>query len=300
METMIALGDAREAARRVAPMIPATVQGSAPYPTFQAALDRYVRDVTPSKRGAAQEARRARLLRITWLAPRPLNEIRGVDLARYRDERQGMVGPNTVRLELALVSHLYEIARREWGHEDLQNPAKAIRKPKLPGGRTRRVTLAELEALRSKCYPKLWDIISLALETAMRRGEIAGLTWDRVDLTRRVLRLDETKNGEVRAVPLSSRALVILRAMREKAPDAQGFVFGLETADAITKAFNRACLAAGIEGLRFHDLRHEGVSRLFELGLSLPEVAAISGHKTWAMLRRYTHLSAEALADKLG
>ena len=109
-----------------------------------------------------------------------------------------------------------------------------------------------------------------------------------------------TKNGEHRDVPLSSVAVEVLAARWEAArrPE-QGNVFAIRF-DSVTQAFRRACDRAGIKGLRFHDLRHEAVSCLFERGLSTVEVASISGHKSFAMLRRYTHVRATELAAKLG
>ena len=201
---------------------------------------------------------------------------------------------------MKLLSHLFELARKEWGFEATQNPVRFIRKPKVPRGRTRRPSPQELEALRETCHPRLWALISFAIETGMRRGEIARLACGHVGLERCVVQLHETKNGDPRTVPLSSRTLSILRNLLQQSSDSKSVVFGFESADSITKAFSRACRAASIRGLHFHDLRHEAVSRLFERGLSLPEVATLSGHKTWAMLRRYTHLSAESLVSKLG
>ncbi len=276
----------------------APLSASAGSPTLRQALERYGREVTPAKRGAAQEQRRIRQLQVSSIALHRLQELRSANFAQYRDERLRIVSPDTVRLELALFSHLYEIARREWGLESLVNPIKGIRKPKVPLGRTRRASQEELERILQRLSPKLSAIVTLAVETAMRRSEIVGLRWRDIDLQRRVASLAMTKNGERRLVPLSSRAVGAVRSLPLGLPEQR--VFGLDTADAITRAFGNACRAAGISGLRFHDLRHEGVSRLFERGLSLPEVAAVSGHKTWAMLRRYTHLSAEKLAEKLG
>jgi integrase len=288
-------------------MSPQTVPNVAPQPpsslstvSVADALGRYAREVTSTKRGAPQEQRRIKNLIALPLASKALDQLRGSDMAQYRDSRLTTVGPNTVRLELALLSNLFEIARREWGYEALQNPVKAIRKPRLPKGRSRRMTAHELERLRGQCSEKFWALITVAVETGMRRGELAKLRWADVDLQRRIATLEETKNGDRRLVPLSSRAIEALRSLEGRASSAEQRVFGLKTADAITQAFWKACRAAKIEGVRFHDLRHEAVSRLFDRGLSLPEVAAISGHRTWAMLRRYTHLSPEALAVKLG
>ena len=129
----------------------------------------------------------------------------------------------------------------------------------------------------------------------MRRGEIASLLWANIDLYAGTVLLPNTKNGDERTVPLSSKCIVLLKNLPRRI---DGRVFNM-TPHAISYAFIRACKRAKLDGLHFHDIRHEAVSRLFERGFSLPEVAAISGHKTWAMLKRYTHLRAEDLAKKL-
>ncbi|MDP1573264.1 site-specific integrase [Hydrogenophaga sp.] len=135
----------------------------------------------------------------------------------------------------------------------------------------------------------------LALETGMRRSEIASIKWQHINLVKRTLLIPITKNGEAREVPLSSVAISLLKSLQN---GTEAKVFNI-TAHAITIAFGRACKRAKLSNLHFHDLRHEAISRLFEKGLSLAEVATISGHKTWTMLRRYTHLSAENIAMKL-
>ena len=131
----------------------------------------------------------------------------------------------------------------------------------------------------------------------MRRSEILGLLWTNVDLEKRVAHLLMTKNGESRGVPLSSRAVAILRALP---PSCTGRVFGELTVEALKLSFKRAVRRAGIDGLRLHDLRHEATSRFFEKGLNVMEVASVTGHKTLQMLKRYTHLSAGDLALRLG
>ena len=133
-----------------------------------------------------------------------------------------------------------------------------------------------------------------ALETAMRRSEIVSLEWKYLDLNKRVVTLPITKNGEIRVVPLSELALKQILEMdrsRER-------IFNISN-HAVTYAFWRACKRANIKDLHFHTLRHEAISRFFERGFSLAEVALISGHKTWSMLRRYTHLKAEDLVKKM-
>jgi integrase len=138
--------------------------------------------------------------------------------------------------------------------------------------------------------------VEFAVETAMRQGEQLGLRWEDVYLARSVAILPMTKNGEGRAVPLSARAVEILRSIPRSL---SGKVFPVE-AKGLYSAFKSACRRAGIEDYTWHDLRHESVSRWAERGdMSIHELAAISGHKTLQMLKRYTHLHAEKLAEKM-
>jgi integrase len=268
--------------------------------TLAEALVKYAAEITPAKRGAVSEMGRIRLWQKHDLSYRFIDTIRGVDLAQHRDARLAAgKGGNTVRLELALISHLFEVARREWGYESLTNPVKALRKPKLPKGRTRRLNEGEEAALLTACSagpPWLTPLVVLAIETAMRRSELVALTWDNVNLQSCTALLPITKNGESRVIPLSKRATAVLRSL----PVVHGHRVFNVGADRVTYVFLVACRNAGIAGLRLHDLRHEATSRLFEKHLTLPEVASITGHKTWQMLRRYTHLRVEALVAKLG
>ncbi|MDA8149897.1 MAG: site-specific integrase [Nitrospiraceae bacterium] len=264
--------------------------------TLSEALDRYEREVSSQKRSSDQDRIYVRYWKKTGLAGRFLASIQGKDLALWRDERLLAVKPATVDRELRIISHLYTIAVKEWGMAGLVNPVTQIRKPKLPPGRDRRLGPGELEKILSNTEsPHLSHIVRFALETAMRRGEIAGMTWEMVDLKKRTVTLPETKNGEKRIVPLSSEALRILSGIPRRL---DGSVWGI-TEDPITRAFIRACKRAKVEGLTFHDLRHEATSRLFEKGFNPMEVAAITGHKTLQMLKRYTHLKAEDLAKRM-
>jgi integrase len=136
--------------------------------------------------------------------------------------------------------------------------------------------------------------VLLAIETGLRRGELVGMRWRDIDWRQRVLRVPETKIGIPRTIPLSGKALAILFSL----PAGKATVLGI-TANALRQAWQRLRDRAGAIDLHFHDLRHEAVSRLFELGLSLPEVAIISGHKEPRMLLRYTHLNPVALAQKM-
>jgi integrase len=266
--------------------------------TLSELLNRYLNEITPNKKYFKVEACRINAWLRNPLSQRYLSTLRTTDFALWRDERvkQGK-SSNTIKLELAIISHLYTVARAEWGFDSLENPIRFLRMPKLPNGRTRRVSNKEIELLIQHSGSKeLPSILKLAVETGMRRGEIVSITWKSVDLGKRTLELRETKNGESRIVPLSSEAINILSGLSTKL---DGKVFGM-TSHAITYAFIRACKRCGLTDLHFHDLRHEAITRMVEKGLNIMEVSSVSGHKTLQMLKRYTHLRAEDLALKLG
>ena len=272
--------------------------------TLAEALNRYRIEIIPQKKNAERESRRVTTL-IALLGPlsvRFLATIRGKDVMEFIASRTaGGAGANTVRLDLALLSHLFNVARTAWGMESLSNPVELVKgqRPKLPRGRDRRLVGDEQVRLLSVAQiygGEIGAIINWAIETTMRRSEIAGMRWEHLDRKDRVLLIPETKNGTPRRVPLSTAALAVLDALPRRI---DGRVWGMRP-DSISQAFERVCGAAGIEGLTFHDLRHEATSRLFEKGLNPMQVAAITGHKTLQMLKRYTHLRAEDLVGMLG
>ncbi|MHB8544253.1 MAG: tyrosine-type recombinase/integrase [Leptospirales bacterium] len=266
--------------------------------TLSDALDRYEREISSSKKGHLQEKKRIRTWKSHPLAKRFLASIQGKDIAAWRDARIKFgSSANTVRLDLAIISHLFEIAQKEWGMEGLKNPVKSIRLPSPPSGRDRRLQPGELEKLLECLSEEMSQVVRFALETAMRRGELAGMTWDMVDLKKRTVTLPETKNGQKRIVPLSSVAVTILKErLNTRRIDGKVWNIGL---DAISQDFAKACQKAEISGLHFHDLRHEATSRLFEKGFDTMEVRTITGHKTLQMLARYTHLRAEDLVERM-
>ncbi len=270
--------------------------------TLAEALDRYRREVTPAKKGASIERFRLDRWAAHDYAQRSLASIRGKDIADYIEERrQEGAAPATIHKEINLLSHLFNVARTAWGMESLTNPVDLVKgqRPKLPGGRDRRLVgdeQAHLLAAAQAYGGEIGPLITWAIETAMRRGEIAAMRWDHLDQRARVLLIPETKTGTPRRVPLSTAALAVLDGLPRRL---DGRVWGMRP-DSISQAFERVCKASGIEGLTFHDLRHEATSRLFEKGLNPMQVAAITGHKTLQMLKRYTHLRAEDLMGMLG
>lgn len=274
---------------------------------FREALAEYCRRVSILKKGYAQEKYRVEHISRSFLGAKQVREITSVDIATYRDQRllainpktSKPISPATVRLEMSLLSNFFDIARIEWGVAEV-NPVANVRKPKVMPGRSRRLTAREERLILRHCNgysnSELYSIVVLALETAMRQGEILKLRWEHINLKAQIAHLPETKNGAKRDVPLSVKARDALTRLGVKGI---GQVFRY-TNHGLKSTWRVMLLKLGIQDLHFHDLRHEAISRLFELGtLDMMEIAAISGHKSLSMLKRYTHLRAKRLVAKL-
>ena len=234
-------------------------------------------------------------------------------VSRYRDERlnpslrsaRGAVGESTVRKELYLLSKLLVFSESECGITlPRGNVVLKIRKPKESNHRERRLSDQEWAQLEFECRKSrnIWlaPALIFAVETAMRQGEMLSLEWKDIDRKRQIAMLsdpEKIKTHEPRAVPLSTRALKVLESLPKSMNKK---IFPVERLT-LYHAFISACKRVGIANYTWHDLRHESLSRLAERGdLSILELAAVSGHKTLQMLKRYTHLQAENLAKKLG
>ena len=277
-------------------------------PRLMSMVERYVKEVTPTKKGEAQERYRANQIKKTNLSDMQLDKVTGEVVAQFRDARLKEVSANTVRLDLAFLSVVFEQCRKEWGLL-VTNPVRQIRMPKPGKPRQRRLEAGEEDALLAACKASgahyLYSFVVLAIETGMRFGELAGVAWINVNCEKQTIYLPDTKNGSSRTVPLSTRALSAILAMPKSidgrlfsaAPGSirSAFLYALGKAQT-TQSDNVTFLRE----LRFHDLRHEAVTRLFEKGLNPIEVGMVSGHKTLSMLQRYTHLRSEALVLKLG
>ena len=274
--------------------------------TLREILERYGAEISPLKKGADAEIIRLKALARHPLANRFLSTLRGVDIARYRDERLKHAATATVRRDLGVLSHVFEIARKEWGI-NIPNPVRDINMPANGKARERRLIgpaadseseeIRLIDACKNARNRFLLPLVRLALETGMRRGELLNLQWRFIDLERRIAHLPDTKNGERRTVPLSRVAVETLQSLRSDSDRVR--VFSEVTPEAVKRAFMRATARAALEDFHFHDLRHEATTRFFERGLNVMEVASITGHKDLRMLRRYTHLNAVDLAKKL-
>ena len=263
-------------------------------------LSRYCREITPSKRGANTEERRLNRLINDPISTLTLDKLSSSAIAAFRDRRLPD-GARTTHYDLTLIRHCLKIATHEWGLMLSSNPVDFIKMPPTSKPRQRRLNKGEYERLEQASYitinHHIWPIIVFAIETGMRRSEILGLTWDNISLERQLAYLPLTKNGTSREVPLSTKAVDVLRDQKSRQDTPTPFPVN---ANAFRLAWERLRKRADLYDLRFHDLRHEAISRFFEMGLSIPEVALISGHKDAKMLFRYTHLRAGNIIGKLG
>jgi integrase len=355
--------------------------------SFGEYAEKYLRDVTPTKRSPVNEAHRITTLLAAPEFRKPLGQIRAVDVATYRDRRLAepvrktpkkstqvpgksggddaveqakprrrraassvpavrTLSPQTVLHELNTLSAIFVHCIKEWSVPLQFNPVRNINLPRPSRPLERRVSELELEwllraAAGTYAVPQ---IITLAVETSMRLGELLGLLWKHVDVDRCTAHLPVTKNGYSRTVALSPKAVEALNELKPKkktagnlaavadsqensAPssfarkqavaDKQGRVFHWARTDSFEKTWARCrtnaralyladCETLKVQpeddflvGVRFHTLRHEATSRLFEKGLGLSDVALMTGHRSAQMLMRYTHPDAEKLAERL-
>ena len=269
--------------------------------TLADVIERYLVEVTPSMKGASEDTIRLKAIMRKPIAQWSMANLSAARIAAYRDERLKEVSGGTVIRELAYISAIVNHARREWGI-NVPNPVQMVRKPQSPQARSRVLTDEEaaklLQALEPTGRRSHWTkpAVQLALATAMRRGELLALRWEYIDLEARTAFLPDTKNGESRTVPLSTAAVQVLKALPRHI---SGVVIPVKyfTLDA---AFKRACKRAGLDDVRFHDLRRTAITRMAEKLPNVIELAAVSGHKSLMVLKRYYQPKAEALALKLG
>jgi integrase len=286
-------------------------------------IDRYIRDVLPSKPKQSTDQKQ----QLEWfkkeigsftladITPARIVECRDKLLSEESSRTKRRRSPATVVRYMAALSHAFTVAVNEWGWLD-DTPMRKVKKPGLPRGRVRFLSddstgpsgekidgerTRLLKACQESTNPYLYTVVALALSTGMRQGEIMNLSWDDVDLHQGRITLHETKNGERRVVPLAGKALQLLQDHSKVRRLDTTLLFPGKVRDPRTKApvgpmdlrapWEKALERAGIEDFRFHDLRHSAASYLAMNGASLAEIAEVLGHKTLQMVKRYSHLS---------
>jgi integrase len=260
-------------------------------------VQRYLEEIVPTKKGAANETIVLKAFMRDPICSKKLSVLATSDFAAYRDKRLEAVTGKSLARWLSPLSNMFRIARFEWGLP-LSNPLTDLRLVTTDRKRQRRLHEGELErlllAVRRSRNRYIKPVILFAIETAMRRGEILAMQWDHLDFIRCSVAIPEAKNGHSRTILLSPRAIALVQGL----PRDRERVFPT-TPVALRLAWDRLTARAGIADLHFHDLRHEAISRFFELGLTVPEVASISGHRDIRMLMRYAHADVSRLIQKL-
>lgn len=310
--------DAEDWARRVEDQMVRGVyiqRAPAEKTTLKIALDKYIEEVSPLKSAKTHRGEKSKAIILKeYLGQRSLAGITSDVVADFRDKRlaEGK-SKNTVRLELALLSHLFTTAIQEWRLGLVYNPVNNIRKPSVKDSERDRILTPDEEKRLLKVSdgysnPMLGWIVRIALNTSMRLSEITYLERKNLNLKNRTVVIYQTKNGETRTVPLNKEAtrvfeLALANPLRPK--DCELMFFGNPGKDeerrpyVFNKAWGEILKKAKIKNFTFHDLRHCAVTKLVKLDLTDQEVASISGHKSMQMLKRYTHLRAEDLVSKL-
>ena len=284
--------------------------------TFREACRWYAENVLPGLRDPTGREK-LRLLRLenSSLAPLAVARIQESDVSAYLRSRareieaskhrrtgveidHGRIRSDTLRLEAARIGSIYKALRERLGLPVVSPITKGVR-PLAGRGRVVKLDSEQIDKLLAASSASLRAAVEFQILTALRPGELAGMKWDTVDLAGRSLDLRRTKT-DPRVVPLSERAVEILRSLkpRRHRGKRQPHVWPWTTTGGYSRAVGKAARSAGVP-VRSHDLRHEAITRMIESGLTIPEVGAISGHKTWAMLRRYTEIRREHLIKRL-
>jgi len=271
--------------------------------TLVQATERYLATKT-RKRTIEADRRQLDLLKAEFGAETPLAEITASRISAYKAKRlasvrkvgEGEAGVErrltaaAVNRPLALLRHLLRLAHEEW--EAIDNVPR-IRLEKEPQGRLRWLTQEEitrlLDAAAKSKNKELRANVIVALNTGLRLGELLGLIWERVDLSRGVIRLEVTKSGRRREVPLNAESYDALVSLN---PKASGRVFRTKS---VRKAYENAVINAKLDDVNFHTLRHTFASWAVMRGVSLKELQELLGHSSLAMTMRYAHLAPERL-----
>jgi integrase len=269
-------------------------------PKLLAVIDRYIADARRSLGSTKKQVLNS--IKKHDIADRECDQIRSSDLVAFAQSLN--VQPQTRQSYMSHLSSIFKIARPMWGYpldqREMQDAMVVCRRMGITSAgntRDRRPTLAELDRImehfetvrrhRPLSLP-MNKVLAFAIFSTRRQEEITRIKWEDYDVDRvwiRDMKDPEKKKGNDILCDLPPEAIAIIESMPRTAPE----IFPFST-DAISAAFTRVCQFLEIDDLHFHDLRHEGISRLFEIGKTIPQVAAVSGHRTWNSLKRYTHL----------
>ena len=260
------------------------------YPKFKDLAHRYIKEVSPYKKSFIKERYIIlALLNESW-SKDSINKITPAVISKYRDKYLTKVSGSSVNRVLDVLSTIFTTCKKEWGYP-IENPILSIRRPKKAEPRDRRFNEDELNKLikGNKTSPLLRDIIQIALETAMRQGEILRVQREHIRDNTLFIPVAKTKS---RTIPLTLKAISLLNNTE--------LPFNI-TGDVLSKQFKRLCNYYGIEDAHFHDLRKQSLTNfMLDKKLSVAETMMIAGHSDPRMLlRTYNNLKVEDVAKKL-
>ena len=252
-------------------------------------INKYLIEITPLKKGHFMESIRLKRILRDNIVNTKIYQLKTKDFIEFKNRRI-VDGNRTCRYDLALLHHIYNVAIKQWSYHINYNPLSNVPKPKNNPSRQRRLSDNELKYILNEEFrnPHIKNIIAIAIETGMRRGEILSIKPE--NFLNDLIFLPDSKNGLPRKIPLTIKAQEILSKSNLPFP---------VSPNALRLSWNRMLKRASIKDLHFHDLRHEAISRFFEKGLSIPEVSFISGHKDVRQLMRYTHLKPENMVKRI-
>ena len=268
-------------------------------------IKRYQTDIIPKQKAHQSALVRCRRLR-RMLGKINLSDLSPAHLASYRDERLKSIKPNTLKRELSILSSAINTAIIDWGIPIPSNPVAMTRIPKYDDSRDRRLKNGEEEKLLAIAKPAYQRAIIIAVETAVRRGELLNIRKSHINFDNQTLHIPQTKTDTPRTIPLSTRAIKALKDQIKSISDVNVVQMDRDpklfrmSAPMFRHEIHKYRVKLDMEDWRFHDLRHEATSRLFEHGFNVMEVALVTGHQDLRMLKRYTHLRAEDLVERLG
>lgn len=275
--------------------------------TLLDALTRYRRDVSPTKKGKRwEEVRIDKLAREIKFVGKRLDDVTPDDIGMWRDQRLKQVSAGSVLRELTLLSGVFSVARKEW-RWCRANPVRDAGKPKKPRHRRRRISDTEIKTLLDAAHydpgrppstltQEILVMMLLAIETGMRSSELLRLRWPTVYLQKRFAHLPDSKNDDSRDVPLSTEAVRLLKLMEGLHAGPEVFAVDAQSRDALFRALRDS---TAIQNLKFHDSRHEAISRLAQK-LHVLDLAKMVGVRNPKTLMIYYDRDASEVASLLG
>jgi integrase len=257
--------------------------------TLTEVLEHYLQKITTFKRGKSSETYRIKALQRHWLGRKKLKEISKADAYAFRDECLQRIKASTLRRQLNLLSHVWNVSKDDWGAAVGNNPFTKVPLPRMPSGRNRRLNPDEENRLfdaLARCRNKaVAGLVRFALETGMRRSELLRLRYGDIDFEKAFIHVQDTKNGHPRWIPMTQ---IAKDTLKQEGQDGD-LVFPISD-NALQLAWQRSTKRACISDLHFHDLRHEALSRWADrLKGDVFKLCQVSGHKTLSMAMRYVH-----------